>query len=443
MISLLRTHSGISRAIALSVLLKAWQAGAGLLGLLLISKYLPPNVQGFYYTFASLVALQSFVELGLYLVISNVASHEWSQLMLRDDGRIEGNRQALSRLVSLGRFVFRWYAATALTFFVLAGGVGYWFLGKGQTLGVNWQLPWLLHIACSSLLLWCMPFLSLLEGCDQIAPVAQFKIWQSIVGNLIFWAALAVGGNLWAVPALSSISAALCIYYLVVTRRRFFEPFYRSQAGACIDWKIEILPMQWRLGLQGIMNYLVFGLFVPVMFHYHGPVVAGQMGMSFQLIGAAQSIAVIWISTKSPRFGILIARRDFELLDYEWRKATTVTISVMLLGTALMLGIIYLMSQINLQFTDRVLSLPAFVLLGIGATFSLAVHAMAIYLRAHKKEVLTKAGMLSGVLMGVLVWKLGAYFGPIGASASYSLVFACVAFPMVFSSLKKARREWH
>lgn len=68
---------GLSRAVIFSVLLKSWQAGAGLLGLFLISIYFPPEVQGYYYTFASLVALQSFVELGLYLVIVNSASHEW------------------------------------------------------------------------------------------------------------------------------------------------------------------------------------------------------------------------------------------------------------------------------------------------------------------------------------------------------------------------------
>ncbi len=136
------------------MLLKSWQAGAVLLGLFLIGMYFPPEVQGFYYTFASLVAYQSFVDLGLYLVISNVASHEWSKLSLAKDGSIEGDPQALSRLVSLGRFVLRWYAVAALVFFMLAGGSGYWFLGKAQTPGIDWQLPWLLHIAFSSLLVW-------------------------------------------------------------------------------------------------------------------------------------------------------------------------------------------------------------------------------------------------------------------------------------------------
>ena len=426
-----------------SLALKFWQAGAGLLGLFLIGMYFPPEVQGFYYTFASLVALQSFVELGLYLVISNVASHEWSRLRLAKDGSIEGDPQALSRLVSLGRFVFKWYAVAALAFFVLAGGGGYWVLGKAQTPGIDWQIPWLLHIVFSSLLLWCMPFLSLLEGCEQVAPVAKFKVWQSMASNATFWAAIVTGANLWAAPALSSISAAFCIYYLVVSKRHFFRPFLKSPISACIDWKTEILPMQWRLGLQGVMNYFVFGLFTPVMFHYHGPVVAGQMGMSLQLIAGIQSISSIWFMANTPRYGILIARREFVQLDKEWRKSTLIAVFMMLVGLVLLLGFIYLLSGMAFKLEYRVLPPTVFSLLAAGAVFSLWGQSFSVYLRAHKKEVLLQTGIVSGVVMGVLVWQLGAHFGAIGAVTSYMVVFSCVSFPMVYFAWKRARREWH
>jgi len=436
-------HFGLSHEVVFSLLLKLWQSGAGLLGLFLIGIYFPPEVQGFYYTFVSLVAMQSFVELGLYLVISNLASHEWSRLSLAKDGSIEGDPQALSRLVSLGRFVFKWYAVAALVFFALAGGGGYWFLDKAQAQGIEWQIPWLLHIAFSSLLLCCMPFLSLLEGCEQVAPVAKFKVWQSMASNISFWTAIVAGANLWAAPALSSISAVFCVYYLVVSQRHFFRPFLKPPATVCINWKTEMLPMQWRLGLQGVMNYFVFGLFTPVLFHYHGPVVAGQMGMSLQLIGAAQSIASTWILTKAPRFGILIARCDFKQLDAEWRKATKLAVSVMLLGVALMLGILYLMTWMQLELVSRLLSCLDFSMLAVGAIFSLMGHSISVYLRAHKREVLLNAGMLSGVVMGILVWQLGSHFGSSGASLSYLFVFSCVSFPMVFYAWKKAQLDWH
>jgi O-antigen/teichoic acid export membrane protein len=434
---------GFNRAVFISLILKCWQAGAGLVGLFLISIYIPIEVQGFYYTFASLVALQSFFELGLYQVISNVASHEWSKLRLSKEGSIEGDPQALSRLVSLGRFVFKWYAVVALVFFIFAGGGGFWFLGNAQASEIDWKIPWLVHIAFSSLLLLCMPFVSLLEGCEQVAQLAEFRIWQSMASNISFWAAILTFSNLWAAPALSSISALFCIYYLVVRQRNFFRPFLKSPLGDYVDWKGEILPMQWRLALQSLMHYFVNGLFTPVMFHYHGPVVAGQMGMSLQLISAVQSIASIWISSNAPRFAILIARREFRQLDAEWRKATILAVSMMLVGVGLLLGFLHLINLMHLELASRVMSPFLVSLLALGAVFSLWGSSFSMYLRAHKREVLLMTGILSGIVMGLLVWKLGSQFGLLGATASFLFVTSCVSFPMVFYAWKKARHEWH
>lgn len=436
-------YFGWNNAVAFSLLLKFWQAGAGLFGLFLISLYFPPKVQGFYYTFASLVALQSFVELGLYLVISNVASHEWSKLNLATDGSIEGDPRALSRLVSLGRFVFKWYAVAALAFFVLAGAGGYWFLGKTETVGIDWQIPWLLHIAFSALLLWCMPFLSLLEGCGQVAVVAKFRIIQALISNIFFLFAIFSGAMLWAAPVLSSIGAFACIFYLLVSRRYFFKIFFIKPNVIGLNWRLEIFPMQWRLALLGFVNYFIFSLFTPVMFHYHGAVIAGQMGMTLQLISAVQAMAMIWILTESPRFGVFVAKREFSQLDSAWRKATLYSVSMMLLGLLVLQGVLYVMTMTHIKFVNRVLPLSSFALLSAGGVFALLGHCLALYLRAHLKEVYTQVGMLTGFIMGFMVWQLGARYGSLGASASYFFVMSCVTFPLAFWIWKKARRDWH
>src|SRR5690242_13413514 len=100
---------GADRAVVFGSLWRIWQLLAGPVTLLAIGRYMSPDAQGFYYTFGSIIALQSFLELGFYLVIINFSSHEWVALSLDDDGRIIGDAHAHSRLVSLGRLVFRWY----------------------------------------------------------------------------------------------------------------------------------------------------------------------------------------------------------------------------------------------------------------------------------------------------------------------------------------------
>jgi len=434
---------GLNHAVALTLLLKLFQAGSGLLGLLLISLYFTPEVQGFYYAFASLVALQSFFELALYNVISNFASHEWAKLRLAQEGTIHGDARALSRLVSLGRFVFKWYAIAALAFCIVVGVIGYWFLGRVNTNSINWQFPWMLHIVFSSLLLWCMPFLSLMEGCDQIAMVAKFKVWQSFASNLGFWASISLGLNLWSVVVLSLVSAVFCIYYILVIKIKFFKPFFYPVTTNRIDWREEIFPMQWRLALQSVMNYFVFGLFTPVMFHYHGPVVAGQFGMSMQLVGALQSIASIWFITKAPRFGILISRGEFTLLDIEWRNATLLSLIMFLFGATFLIALIIFSNDMKFEIASRVLSTFQILLLEVGALFAVVGHSMSIYLRAHKREVLTPIGIIAGMVMGGLVLILGQAYGAAGVVWAYVFVFSCVNFPMVCYVWKKAKLNWH
>ena len=54
----------------------------------MISWYLTAELQGYYYTFTSLIALQVFLELGFSIVVTQFASHEWANLNLDKNGYI-------------------------------------------------------------------------------------------------------------------------------------------------------------------------------------------------------------------------------------------------------------------------------------------------------------------------------------------------------------------
>ncbi len=122
-------------------------------------------------------------------------------------------------------------AVAALIFFLLAGGGGYWFLSQAQPSGIGWQIPLLLHIVFSSLLLWCMPFRSLLEGCGKVAETAKFRVTQIVVANILFLISTLYGANLWAVHIFSSISASFFIYYFNIHRRYFLDDFLANGYG--------------------------------------------------------------------------------------------------------------------------------------------------------------------------------------------------------------------
>ena len=85
----------VDRAVFYAISARGWQLLAGPVTMLLITLHFTPDVQGYFYLFASLMALQTFVELGLQTIIINVSSHEWSRLRLDEQGFVTGDATAL------------------------------------------------------------------------------------------------------------------------------------------------------------------------------------------------------------------------------------------------------------------------------------------------------------------------------------------------------------
>src|SRR5436190_1430041 len=98
----------IEQAIALSALGRVWLLISSPVTLVLMGRIFSPDQQGFYFTFSSLIGLQSFVELGFTIVVVNVASHEWASLELTKERDVAGDGGVIARLGSLARFALRW-----------------------------------------------------------------------------------------------------------------------------------------------------------------------------------------------------------------------------------------------------------------------------------------------------------------------------------------------
>lgn len=439
----LLAQAEVDRAVGFALLTRAWQVIAGPVSFLLIAHYFTPEIQGFYFTFGSLLALQSFAELGFYLVIINVASHEWARLDLDSTGGIVGDRAALSRLVSLGRLIFKWYAAASAAFVAGVSLVGYFFFSQASQPGVDWQAPWFVLVALTGLMLWGLPFVSLLEGCNQVASVNQVRLKQVVVGNVALWMTIALGGGLWAGAAWAGVNVLRDVYLLGIRYRRFFEPFFQLPAGPRTHWRGEIWPMQWRLAVAGLANYFMLSLFTPIMFTYHGAAVAGQMGMTWQVISALQAAALAWLYAKVPRFGMLIARRDYVTLDRLFFRISAASLVAIGGGAAVVWAVLYVLHVSGHALARRLLPpLPTALFLLAAVLMQIGQCAVA-YLRAHKREPVAGLSVVAGLTIGVLVWLLGSRFGSLGAAIAYLTVVALLIIPYETVLWIRYRTAWH
>ena len=170
---------------------RIWSASAGPITALIIAYAFSPEVQGYHYTFLSLLALQIFLELGLSGVITTFASHEWVSLEISSEGRITGDPAALSRLASITRLGIAWFGfcAIALTIVLIIAGV-YFFSSSQPAAQLNWRGPWVLLSILSGAHLAILPLWAIFLGCNQVAEINLYRFSEGAVRSVTLWTAI-------------------------------------------------------------------------------------------------------------------------------------------------------------------------------------------------------------------------------------------------------------
>ena len=433
----------IDRAVFFAIMGKIWSLSAGLVTTLLIAVYFAPDLQGYYYTFQAVLAVQAIAELGLGSVLTYYASHEWAKLALDRDREVTGDPDALSRLISLGRFSLKWYLmASAVMTLVLATG-GLFFFGTAGDPGFPWKAPWIVLSVVTGLNLCAVPVWALLEGCNQVSHVYGYRIVQYVASSVTAWVAIYLGAGLWVASAIGV--AGLLAMTLTVGRRygKLIRTILLAQPkGPRLSWRTDIWPMQWRIAMSWVGGYFVFSLFAPVLFHYQGPVVAGQMGMTWVLVGALMPVASSWIMPRAPLFGILISQRKYAELDRLFWRITSRVIAVTASGAFGIWMLVFSLNQLHHPLAARLLPPGTTACMLLATIIVCASLPMSTYLRAHKKEPLMGLSVLSGVLTGIAVTVLGKYYSADGVAVGYLAVTATMN-PFVALIWYRRRTEWH
>lgn len=433
----------VDRAVISAVLARIWQSASALVTVWVIAFYFIPELQGYYYTFVNLLALQVLAELGLGTVIIQFASHEWSRLSLDERGRIFGDKDALSRLVSLGRFAFRWTRVAGAIVVVGLGLAGYAFFSDPSYPSINWMGPWFLLCLLMGMKLFLLPVWSLLEGCNQVSSVYFYRLINGVVTGVSLWLAIMMGAQLWAAAVAVAVELVWGGVFVRWRYWRFLGVFLTRPTGPRISWRSEVCQMQWRIALSFVSGYPTFYLFTPVLFKFEGAVAAGQMGMTWAVVSALSVIASAWVFPKASQFGLLIARREYAELDRLIFRLTVISTGIACIGALIIWAMLYLLYSSGLLLAMRILPpLPTGLFL-LATVLMQISFCQSAYLRAHKKEPLVLLSVAQGVLTGVSTWVLGRHFGATGMAAGYLSVVALIVVPFGTVIWHRCRAAWH
>jgi hypothetical protein len=438
-------RAGVDRPVAFAVAARLVYVLSAPVTLLLIQRALSPEAQGYFFTFASLLALTTVFELGLSQVLLFTASHEQGGLWWAPDGTLDGEADARGRVASLTRSALRWYAAVAGFVLVVLVPSGFLFFSRAGAArdAVAWQGPWTLAVAAAAGACLLSPVFAVLEGCGLVAEVQLARLVQQLAGTAALWAGLLGGAELYAVPLNLGASLALGVAWIVVWRGRSVREIVSFRGGAArVHWRTEVWPMQWRMALSWIAGWFVFQVFSPMVFAYQGAVAAGRIGLTLTLSHALVSVGSAWTNPKAALFGHLAARRDYGAMDAKYREVLRQSVALVAAGgVAVVLGVV-VARAIGHPMAERLLApWPTAALMGV-AVANQIVFAQTVYLRAHREEPLLGVTLALGAAVAVTSWLL-ARSATVDAVAFGYFALTTVIFlgggTIVF---RAKRREW-
>jgi len=445
----LASRFGVDKAIAFTSSASILGAFGSVISVILVIRFLSGVEQGFYYTFGSIVAIQTFFELGLNGIITQFVAHEISHLKWEGSEILNGPSIYKSRLSSLLHFSVRWYLYFASVLLISLIVVGFVFFNKFDTTsgGVSWATPWILLSVGTGINLLISPVMAFLQGLGKVKQMARIMLIQQFFRLLIIWSGLFMGAKLY-VLGMSNLVCALIFVSIVFARyRKVLINIWKTKVVEKVHYRKEIFPYQWKIAISWISGYFIFQLFNPVLFATEGPVVAGQMGMTLAALNGILSLSFAWITTKVPLFSGLIAQKQYIQLDAIFNKTLRQSVLINFLALLTMTLAIYLARYFNIEFSgkllgDRFLNYFPMFLMMVPIFLNQFGSAWATYLRCHKKEPYLINSIVSGLLCSLSTVLLGKYFGVMGITSGYCIISICI-FPWVYYIFRTKKRIWH
>lgn len=401
-----------------------------------IAVLLAPDEQGYLATARSLLGLQVVLELGFSAVLVQVFAHERAR-----------NERDSSRPLRLGhilRLSLWWFLGVAVVMIFGISSIGYFVMLAHDQANPSMKLaPWLLSVAAASLGVMLLPLQSLIEGSGHVVSIALMRGVQALTGLAAFAIVAIFGTGLWVLPALIAAPAFAGILWLWIGHRRDLWTAWRNCPEEGISWRDEIFPFQWRIAVSWACGWAIFQLNIPVLFSSHGPIVAGQMGLTLDACTGITSIGMAWIAIKAPGWGRLIALGNHERVDVEYAQASRrALLAVLVVGVAFV-GVVFMLRLFSHPLAERFLPPLPLVLLVGAALLNQSVFAMASYLRAHKQEPFLVTSVAGAALL--VAWALwgGARFGALGMAIAYLATTAVIGFVWGGAIFRRCRRTWH
>lgn len=388
----------LDSTVYLSISSKAWSVIKTPLSVILITKYLSPEYQGYWYTFLSMAALTVFAELGFTTIIIQYVSHEFAHLQLKDDNSVTGDNLKLEKFIGLIRFCINRYLIIIPVGVLLVLLVGFIFF-KGTLYNTHLITVWIIYAVSGGLTLFTSLISSIIQGINKVKHVLQISLYANIVSTITIWIILIGGGGIWALTISSLMLCAVSFIFFFTKYHYFFRQVYTYPIVNKFNWGKEVYNLQMRYSISWIAGYFVFNFVTPVTLYFLGPVMAGKVGITFTSTATILQMAYSWVANKIPQLNMAISLNKSGEAKNLFRSLNKSSLFFFLLCSVLVLVVL----EINF-FNLQIKFLPIWVtfIVLISEFAKLLFGNWAVYLRAYKTEPYLVLSVINGFLTLVI-----------------------------------------
>jgi O-antigen/teichoic acid export membrane protein len=436
LLNFLRNRLGLDRAIAASTATQLMRFVTGPVTMFLIIRYLSPEEQGFMYSFAGVVGIQVFLEAGFAQSITQFTSKEFASLRFNKQGLLTGSPAALSRLRSIFHKSNRYYSAMAAVLALALAVGGYFFFSSKSSHGVPWVIPWFVISACAGVGFLLTPIWAILEGCNRVAEVATYRFWTTIVGFTTTALALILKQGIYVSLWTALVGLVFPVLYLSFRWRRLILQFLRKPGREQVSWRKDIWGFQWRIAGTWMSRYFLESGITPLAFQLAGPIAAGQIGMTFQIVRLIGGVANSWTVMKIPAWGALAAKGKFSEIETSWFHAARRSVGICALGlVGFIIGLVLLREiwpTAYSRFQEPRLAAGFAIGWLLYSFWLVSMH----YTRALRKEPYTFLHVAVGIVFLTACIGLASRLG----AATIPWIFALVHLPAAFLAISMRRK---
>lgn len=370
-----------------------WRLISGPLMLFFIPLYLSPEAQGYWFTFISLAALVVFADMGFTTILLQFSAHEYLNLEFSQSKVLVGRVDSLQRIATLFVFSIKWAFSMALLASPLILILGFLVLDNQQT-NIDWMMPWIIYTIASILVFLNGVVLSFIEGCDSVGRIQGIRFKIQFVTSITMIILLFFGAGLYALALSLLIGAMAGAASILVSYKNMLMQLFSLGTRLTHQWSAEIIPLLGRYAVSFLSGYAIFSLFTIVAFKFFGAIEAGKVGLSIAICTAIFGIANIWITVIIPKINMHVEAKNYFELNAVFKRHLLASCITYCMGMIALFLIKVNFGEL-LPISNRIVDTFSLSMLATGWFLQIIVNALAVYLRAHKREPLMLVSVVS------------------------------------------------